>query len=248
MQAVRSSEAQVKAVCREAPPLKVRGRFLTAVVVPVVGPADGTFVGDLDRMLEQSPHFLVNAPLVLDLERADGLATKGAFAALLSMLRDRRLTPIGIEGGQGDQQAAAAAHGLPQLSAGRETPLERRPRAVAPPPPAPAQGQAGRLITEPVRSGQRVMADGDLVVMAPVSSGAELIAEGHIHVHGALRGRALAGVSGDTSARIFCQSLEAELIAIAGLYKTSDDLDPAYAKRRVQVRLEDETLRIDALK
>jgi septum site-determining protein MinC len=100
-----------------------------------------------------------------------------------------------------------------------------------------------------VRSGQRIFADrGDLVVVASVSSGAELISHGSIHVYGPLRGRALAGVNGDRAARIFCQSLEAELVAIAGLYLTSDDLGPTVRQQRVQAFLQDDTLRIEPLK
>ena len=120
-------------------------------------------------------------------------------------------------------------------------PSLRRRRAE----PAPAT----LLITEPVRSGQRIFADrGDLVVVASVGSGAELIAQGNIHVYGRLRGRALAGVNGDKTARIFCQSLEAELVAIAGLYQTSDDLDPAVRQRRVQAYLKEQTLCVEPLK
>jgi septum site-determining protein MinC len=100
-----------------------------------------------------------------------------------------------------------------------------------------------------VRSGQRIVAEhGDLVVVASVSSGAELIAHGNVHVYGRLRGRALAGVDGDRTARIFCQSLEAELIAIAGLYKTSDDLGADVARKRVQAFLDDDALCIEVLK
>ena len=86
------------------------------------------------------------------------------------------------------------------------------------------------------------------MVVAPVSSGAELIAHGNIHVYGRLRGRALAGVNGDRSARIFCQSLDAELIAIAGLYRTSEDLGPEVRKQRIQAFLREDTLCVEALK
>jgi septum site-determining protein MinC len=100
-----------------------------------------------------------------------------------------------------------------------------------------------------VRSGQRIFAEsGDLVVVASVSSGAEVVARGNIHVYGRMRGRALAGVSGDQKARIFCQSLEAELIAIAGLYQTSDGIGPSLRNQRVQAFLEDGALRVEPLK
>lgn len=81
------------------------------------------------------------------------------------------------------------------------------------------------LITQPIRSGQQVYAQGaDLIVHAPVSQGAELIADGNIHVYGPLRGRALAGVSGNKNARIYCQKLEAELVSVAGHYSVSEDI------------------------
>jgi len=105
------------------------------------------------------------------------------------------------------------------------------------------------LVTEPVRSGQQIFAErGDLVVVASVSPGAELIARGNIHVYGALRGRALAGVHGHDAARIFCETLDAELIAIAGLYKLSDAIDPSLRRRRVQAFLDDGALRVEPLK
>ena len=127
--------------------------------------------------------------------------------------------------------------------------MERGGRPVA------AVAEAGRAAgREPRRHragalGPAIFADrGDLVVVAAVSSGAELIAHGNIHVYGPLRGRALAGVNGDRAARIFCQCLEAELIAIAGLYRTSDDLGPAVRSQRVQAFLQDDALRVEPLK
>jgi septum site-determining protein MinC len=125
---------------------------------------------------------------------------------------------------------------------------QREPRIREAPNPAYSSGTS-LLITEPVRSGQQIFAErGDLVVLASVSPGAELIARGNIHVYGALRGRALAGVHGDDAARIFCETLDAELIAIAGLYKLSDAIDPSLRRRRVQAFLESGTLHVEPLK
>jgi septum site-determining protein MinC len=99
-----------------------------------------------------------------------------------------------------------------------------------------------------VRSGQQIYAaGGDLVIIAPVSAGAEILADGNIHVYGPLRGRALAGVKGDTSARIFCQSLEAELVSIAGNYKVNEDLQKEHWKGNIQARLEGDQLVISPL-
>jgi septum site-determining protein MinC len=232
-------------------PLQVRGRSFTAVVLRLAGAADKAFYEALDALMRQAPHFFVNAPLVLDLEQAAGLEAKGDFVKLVRALRARKLSAVGIQNASAEQGVAAFGAGLVTLQNGREVAIERggRPVAVAeakePEPALPA----GLLVTEPVRSGQRVFADrGDLVVVAAVSSGAELIAHGNIHVYGPLRGRALAGVNGDRSARIFCQCLEAELVAIAGLYRTSDDLGPAVHGQRVQAFLQDDALRVEPLK
>ncbi|KFI21097.1 septum site-determining protein MinC, partial [Nitrosococcus oceani] len=97
---------------------------------------------------------------------------------------------------------------------------------------------AATLITQPVRSGQRIYVSGDLIILAQVSAGAEIMAEGNIHVYNTLRGRALAGVQGNTNARIFCFDLQAELISIAGDYKTSEDLKGTVEKKPVQIYLQ----------
>jgi septum site-determining protein MinC len=117
--------------------------------------------------------------------------------------------------------------------------------------PATPSGQAGdgaKLVTQPIRSGRQVYArHGDLVVLSTVSAGAELLADGHIHVYGALRGRALAGVSGDTSARIFCRSLQAELVSIAGHWLVREDMDDHLIGRTVQIYLKGELLVIEPM-
>src|SRR5205807_10150063 len=108
-----------------------------------------------------------------------------------------------------------------------------------------ASRATARVITEPVRSGTQVYARGtDLVVTAAVSPGAELVADGNIHVYGALRGRALAGASGDVSARIFCSRLEAELVSIAGRYLVSEQLPAEQQGFPVQIALVDERLTV----
>ena len=108
---------------------------------------------------------------------------------------------------------------------------------------APAVPTPAMIISAPVRSGQQVFSDaGDLIVTAPVSPGAELIARGHIHCYAPMRGRAIAGCDGNAEARIFLHTLEAELVAIAGLYKLSDDFDRALSGRPVQAFLKDDAL------
>lgn len=249
---VQATNPRSGAVSAAVQPLQVRGRQFTAVVLRLSGFPDQAFYDALDALMRQAPHFFVNAPLVLDLEQAPDLQEKGDFVKLARALRARRLTAFGIQNNSAEQGIAAFGAGLITLQGGRETPLERGGKPVAVPvqQPAPEPAAAPSLvITEPVRSGQRIFADkGDLVVIASVSSGAELIAQGNIHIYGPLRGRALAGVNGDRGARIFCQSLEAELIAIAGLYQTSEDINPAHRQQRVQALLRDDTLCVEPLR
>ena len=125
-----------------------------------------------------------------------------------------------------------------------------RPPEVPEPKKEPETVAAKNLvITTPVRSGQQVYAKGgDLIIIAPVSAGAEVLADGNIHIYGPLRGRALAGVSGDKSARIFCQSLEAELISIAGSYKVNEDLQKDHWKKNTQASLNGDQLTVSAFK
>ncbi|MAM89362.1 septum site-determining protein MinC [Allohahella sp. A8] len=127
----------------------------------------------------------------------------------------------------------------------RETAVEpAEPKAE----PAEVAVPTNRIVTTPVRSGQQIYAKGgDLIVTAPVSAGAELLADGNIHVYGALRGRALAGVKGNQSARIFCHSLEAELVSIAGQYRISEDLQKTEWQKSCQIYLADGKMKIQAL-
>ena len=121
--------------------------------------------------------------------------------------------------------------------------LERTP--VAP----PAQpGPASLLLDSGVRSGQSVVfRAGDVTVLGSVASGAEIVAGGSIHVYGTLRGRALAGSTGNPRARIFCRKIEAELLAIDGIYRTTEDLEPTLRSRAIQAWLQDDVMFIEPL-
>jgi septum site-determining protein MinC len=100
-----------------------------------------------------------------------------------------------------------------------------------------------------LRSGQHIYAKGrDLIMLAMVNPGAEIMADGNIHVYAPLRGKAIAGAKGDTTARIFASSLEAELLSIAGVYRTSDlALPPEVAGKSAQVWLANDKLVMLAL-
>ncbi|WP_323718678.1 septum site-determining protein MinC [Paracoccus aminovorans] len=232
-------------------PLQIRGRSFTAVALHLVGRPDAGFFDALDARLAQVPLFFDNAPLVIDLEQAEGLDGVDAILRLADDLRARNLSVFGVQSGTAAQAEAAAAAGLISLPGGRDAALERVSRQGSRPEPPPVREvpQTTKMVTQPVRSGQMIFADrGDLVIVGSVSSGAEVIATGNIHIYGRLRGRALAGVNGDTSARIFCHALDAELLAIAGLYRTSENLGPDTPRDNVQVWLDGEKLCIESLK
>jgi len=255
-------------------PFQVRGRFFTAIVLQMECAPDARFFDAVDTMLAQTPHFYANAPFVLDLDRMDDIDLSFDFVGIAREMRNRKVTLIGVQNGTIDQNKAALHAGLITLPSGTDVlPENRRQNTVKednrPKPTEPLNenkkprkelqvqqasvaaysSATSLLITEPVRSGQQVFAErGDLVVVASVSPGAELIARGNVHVYGALRGRALAGVHGDSAARIFCESLDAELLAIAGLYKLSDAIDPSLRRRRVQAFLDNGTLCVEPLK
>ena len=125
------------------------------------------------------------------------------------------------------------------------TPRPSRPPPPATPAPAAGPTAAPLVIRHPVRSGQLVHAEkNDLIVLAPVNPGAQLVADGNIHVYAPLRGRAVAGARGFTEARIFCQKLEAELIAISGAYVTFDDIPSERLGKPAQVHLQDGEMRL----
>ena len=114
--------------------------------------------------------------------------------------------------------------------------------------PAPTKAAPSIVVSQPVRSGQALFhPEGDITITGSVASGAEVVAGGSIHVYGALRGRAMAGTMGNASARIFCRKLEAELIAIDGFYQTAEDMDPRLRGKAVQIWLEGETIKAEAL-
>ena len=225
--------------------IDLRGRSIDALVLKLYGTDDSAFFRALDHLLAHAPDAVGDAAVILDVADV-AAANRGVdLIRVARQLRTRRITPVGIQNGNAALNAAARGAGLALLPPDIGTPVDLDEAEEA---ADPASSLTSRLVVEPVRSGQRIVAErGDLIVTAPVSPGAELIAAGHIHVYGALRGRALAGVDGDVQARIFCRSLEADLIAIAGLYRVSDDIPRHVWRRPIQAYLDDDTLRLDAL-
>lgn len=186
-------------------------------------------------------------------------AARVDLAALLPLLRRHRLQPVGVIGANAAELAQAAALGLAEAP---DEPVRAEPRVekvvqqvvkeviVERPVEVPVVAEAKTVyVDKPLRSGQQVYAKGaDLVVLAAVNHGAEVLADGNIHVYAPLRGKAIAGARGNTSARIFAQVLEAELIAIAGIYRTSENPLPDNVRgKAAQIRLDGEKLLMEPL-
>ncbi|MEI8571979.1 septum site-determining protein MinC [Methylomonas sp. LW13] len=224
----------------------------TSLTVPVLLLASND-ISLIDQQLKekvvQAPEFFKNSPLLIDLQKLNAQNLPIDFTEIVTIVRQHGFMPIGVRGGNEHQNGDALAMNLPQHSLhGSNVPLvNKAPAKTLPTPAAEEQKQANqsienKLVTQPIRSGQRVYAKGDLIVTATVSAGAEIMAEGNIHIYGSLRGRALAGVLGNVNSRIFCSDLQAELISIAGIYQFSDDLSKYPAHKPVQISLDNQTL------
>ncbi|SIO26690.1 septum site-determining protein MinC [Bradyrhizobium erythrophlei] len=218
-------------------PIRMRGRsyvaFTFCPVVPIAG-----WLEEIDVTLGRSPGFFVGKPVVLDLSAVD--LSQSAIAHLVTSLEQRNIRVLGIEG---VDEARLTASMPPLLTGGRNCMIasnEPKKREAKPKP-------ASLLLESPVRSGQSIFCEGDVTVLGSVGSGAEIVAGGSIHVYGALRGRAMAGFSGNSSARIFCQKIEAELLAIDGYYRTAEQIDSALRNRPAQAWLEGDIMKITPL-
>lgn len=201
----------------------------------------------LEDKIKQAPNFFSNAPIVLDLKGTEDQGVELNFAALRTMLQKLHLVPVGIKNATNAQASIATQHGFAIL---RDTTKPKEQPAVVTAPQAQIIERIinTKIITTPVRSGQQIYApDGDLIVINQVSPGAELIADGNIHVYGPLRGRAIAGINGNRNARIFCQSLEAELVSVAGDYKVSEDIEKQAWKIAAQIHIKNDRLQIISL-
>lgn len=228
---------------------RLKGRLYTLTVLHVQDANPDAVSLQLAELTAKAPRLFEQAPLVLDVSAFDDATPD--INGIVDAVRRCGLFPVALQGAVNGLSQAAKQLGLGVLnsSSTNDKPLEMPEAAavetVAAAVPS-AEGGRNKTITAPVRSGQQVVGKGgDLIVAASVSHGAELLADGNIHVYGPLRGRALAGISGDRSARIFCQSLEADLVSIAGFYRLSDAIQPF--DRPCQIYLEGDSLQIEPL-
>lgn len=222
-------------------PIKLKGSNFTLSVLHLYDPRPEVIRQALEKKMREAPGFLENAPIVINVEL---LPQNTNWLALRWAVHSVGLRIIGVNGYCDAQRMKLIQAGLPLFSKGQHKKDEKKSEAVN----FPAESTTKtRVINAPVRSGQQVCAPCDLVVIGNVSAGAEVIADGNIHIYGKLRGRALAGASGNIKTNIFCMVLDAELVSIAGTYWLKEHIDEKYIGKTVRLHLLGDALKIELL-
>jgi septum site-determining protein MinC len=257
---LRTVTRTMESATLEAPTssLQLKADFMPLTVIRLNDGKLDQIKKELEQSITNAPNYFKDAPVIIDLGGInEQLKSFLDLPALCKILRSLSMIPIGIRGLSQKLLHLAEENHLAVLNqrtkpekeeAQKETPKATEPvEKKAPAKQEVAQKTYTKIITKPVRSGTQVYAKGgDLLVLAAVNAGAEVIADGNIHIHGPLRGRALAGAKGDTSAHIFCQKLEAELVAVAGQYLLSEQFEKITSpKSMIHIHLKADKLNID---
>jgi len=232
-------------------PIEFKGSSFTLSVVHLHHHDPAVIRKALQDKIDQAPDFLKNAPVVLNVAT---LSADVNWKQLQQAILATGLRIVGVSGCKDEAlKRMIVRAGLPVLAEGKEA----RPRAEAPQPaptpePQPVATETAaaktRIVNTPVRSGQQIYArDADLIITSSVSAGAELVADGNIHIYGMMRGRALAGASGDRNCQIFCTNLAAELVSIAGEYWIMDQIPQEFFGKAARLCLQDGALTIQTL-
>lgn len=245
-------------------PFQFKAHKQTMMVLYLLSPSEEDFFTLFSERLKRAKTFFAKAPIVVDVSGFEGAEDLQVIGGIFVLLQAAGLCPVGLQGVSEDNKKAIIDAGfvvLPnaELEHGKEEMINLREPAVIEEqvltpaieekvepeviiekvtiPAAPAL-----IIDQPVRSGQRIKTDGDIICMASISEGAELAAKGNIHVYGVLRGRAFAGIGGDKNARIFCNKLDAQLVSIAGVYRLCENFEDAFINNPTSISLHRESL------
>ena len=230
----------------------IRGRSILALVIAPHWPLEA-WLAALDDQTQRSVNLFDQRPVVVNLGAAlEGERGPEAALEALVALAARDIKVIGVEGIDPSLLGQTRWSRLPLISPGRETIREEAPAATSiattATPTSTAPATPSLVIDRPVRSGQSIVFDqGDVTVIGAVASGAEVIAGGSIHVYGALRGRAIAGLTTGAAARIFCRKLEAEMVGVDDRFRTAEHWGAELHGCAVQVRRERDSLKFLAL-
>jgi septum site-determining protein MinC len=205
----------------------------------------GSILDELTGRTATAPHFFERTAVCLDLSALAKPPSLEEIRAVIEIVRRAGMLSVGLAQGGASVQALANELEMPVFTHIRapNKPVPVVPVAQAAPAPEPAL--PALMQHQPVRSGQRVYARSrDLIVTATVAAGAEVMADGCVHIYGPLRGRVMAGVHGDTEARVFCQAFNAELVSIAGVFRVFETIPAELAGVPVQAWLAGEDLRL----
>lgn len=221
---------------------------MSLLTVLVLRSTDMHAIGaSLQEKQQQASQFLARSPIIIDCQLLGENSLELDFTQLKLQLNKVGFVPVGLRNlsEAAESLAIEAGWALLRPSKQQASPNTPPPTEVNLESEQPGPVQRLLVLDRPVRSGQQVYCpQGDIVVLQHTSAGSELLAGGSVHVYGALRGRVLAGVQGDTQARIFCECLEAELIAIAGRYRLLDDIESNLKGQAVMIYLDQEKLKI----
>lgn len=228
--------------------LQLKGGMGYISKLAISSPNIDRVMGDLDQIISRTPQMVKEAPVVLTLDKLD--IRQDDFAAIVKKMREVGVKPYGVRGPVYLEPIAP----LCDLAYLGDNKADAPPAADAPNTPsgklAPSikSDKGALLLTQNIRSGQQVYAEGrDLIIHGNVSPGAELLADGHIHVYGALRGRALSGLDKERAGSIFCTNFKAELISISGHYLPKEHVDPKWDGAAVSITLGEDGLAIETL-
>lgn len=248
----QSSQTAVKVERPES--FQIKGGLFPMTLIDIKSHDLDQVLRELSQKVKSSPAFFQHSPVVFGLESfAENELNKQDLEFLINTCKSLDLIPVATRGIQSELEEDAIALGLANLKAknksneAEQKPIELKIDNSEEHKTSNLQEikAENKVIEHPVRSGQQIYAPGgDLIILSSVSAGAEVLADGNIHIYGALRGRALAGVRGNSKARIFCASQEAELISIAGEYLVDETLKQNHWKNRVQVLLSEGTLSV----
>ena len=205
-------------------------------------------LADIEATLRQQrdrlPQAFEQSPLIVDCQKLDDNYLELDLIQLKQLLLDLKFIPVGLRHWPEAQQTQALDANWARLRQHKSAPvIETKPTRRKNTTISDIE-----IVEKPLRSGQQIYhPQGDVVLFQHTSAGSEILAGGSVHVYGSLRGRVLAGINGDTQARIFCQKLNAELVAIAGHYRLLDDIETDLKGQPAMVWLEGERLRISPM-
>ncbi|WMY96268.1 MAG: septum site-determining protein MinC [Arsenophonus sp.] len=221
-------------------PIELKGSSFTLSVLYIYDEDPITIKEAIQEKINQAPDFFKNAPVVFNIT---SLLKASTILSYYKIISETGLKIVGITGCTNIKLRQAISNaGLPLLTEGQKKKNHNKKKTNI----IHHKHGKTRIITNHVRSGQCIyVTNCDLIVNANVSAGAELIADGNVHIYGMMRGRVLAGASGDHDSQIYCTHLKAELISIAGQFWISEQIPINFIGKAARMCLVNNALTID---